>query len=60
MKVVPFYTIALNISFLVLEVAGKIDWPWWQVTMPLLIGSLLATLTAILTASTDSANNKKK
>jgi hypothetical protein len=36
-KPYPLYIITLTAAFVALDVTGRIDWAWWQVTMPILI-----------------------
>lgn len=54
MKVFPLYMVTLTAAFVALDVTGKIDWPWWLVTLPLLIGTLIAVLAALAMALPDS------
>lgn len=40
----PVYTVTLTAAFVVLDVAGEIDWPWWLIVMPVLISIVIGML----------------
>lgn len=54
MKGFPVYPVALTAAFATLDVAGKIDWPWWLITLPLFIGIGITMLAALALALPDS------
>lgn len=53
----PMYLLGLTASFVALDVAGKIDWTWWQVTMPLLL-ALGAGLLGVVVRAFSSPTKK--
>lgn len=44
----PIYPVALTAAFVALDLGGKISWPWWCITLPLLIGIAIGALIGLL------------
>lgn len=59
MKPLSLYLVALTAAFVVLEATGKIDWSWWQVTLPILAGLVVRGVAQFFVAAV-RANEKKK
>lgn len=60
MKPFPVYPVILTASFVALDITGKIDWAWWQVTMPTLVSIVLAVLGALLSGLPSAPENGDK
>lgn len=58
MKPFPLYLVTLTAAFVALDVAGKIDWSWWLVTLPLLFALAMMLLSAIAVAIGNAGKDK--
>lgn len=52
------YLVALTFSFVALDIADKIDWSWWLVTLPLLFALAMMLLSAIAVAIGNAGKDK--
>lgn len=50
---------ALFVLFVALKLTGAIDWSWWTVCTPLLVGLLLATVCGVTAAVAVDARRRE-
>lgn len=59
MSSVPLYIITLTIAFVALDVTGKVEWAWWQVTMPVLAAVGLGAVGIFVRAMSNDSKSKR-
>lgn len=60
MKPFQWYMVTLTAAFVVLDVTHEIDWSWWQITLPLLIGTASMLLGGLLSAMPEAKGSQDR